>query len=322
VSAYNDYISELNQRFWDYVETESIGEKDLLDSNERNPRRPPVFRKDCASHNILISPDADEESRKAIVSTIADKERHRHFGSMRSSQVLAQSVFGNLVVEDNIGLLDGLIADQNLPAFGDELGRASLQLEYNVSHLGEPRPTSVDVWFESECRIAVECKLTEPEFGTCSRPRLKPGKDKNYERDHCDGNYTQQRNRQTRCSLSEIGVKYWEYIPEIFHWSNDEDISPCSLRNTYQLIRNVLAACVAPDGSVDANHSYALVIYDARNPAFQEGGVASDQLAAARAALKVPDLLRSVSWQSLVDHLKSSGQMPWLIEQLGSKYGL
>jgi len=321
VSAYNDYISALIQRFWDYAESDLISEKGLLDSDDRNPRRPPVFRKSSACHNILISPDADEESRKAIVSTIAAKERHRHFGSMRSSQALAQSVFGNLVVEGKLGLLDGLNTDENLPAFGDDLGRASLQLEYSVSHLGEPRPTSVDVWFESKYRIAVECKLTEPEFGTCSRPRLKPGKDKNYERDYCDGNYTRQRNRQARCSLSEIGVKYWEYIPEILNWRNDEDISPCTLRNTYQLIRNVLAACVTSDGTVDSNHSYALVIYDACNPEYQEGGFAREQLTAVRAALKVPDLLRSISWQSLVDHLESSGEMVWLAGQLGVKYG-
>ncbi len=321
MSAYNDYISALIQRFWDYAEAESMGEKDLLDSDKRNPQRPPVFRKSSASHNLLISPVADEESRKAIVSTLATKERHRHFGSMRSSQALAQSVFGNLVVEGKLGLLDGLDTDENLPAFGDGLGRASLQLEYTVSHLGEPRPTSVDVWFESERRIAVECKLTEPEFGTCSRPRLKLGADQNYDRDYCDGSYTRQKNRQTRCSLSEIGVKYWKYIPEILHWRNDEDISPCTLRNTYQLIRNVLAACVAPNGTVDSNHSHALVIYDTCNPSFQQGGFAREQLATARAALKVPDSLRSCSWQSLVAHLESSGEMLWLTEQLRAKYG-
>jgi hypothetical protein len=98
-------------------------------------------------------------------------------------------------------------------------------------------------------------------------------------------------------------------------------MSPCTLRNTYQIIRNVLAACVASNGTVDSNHSHALIIYDAANPAFQEGGFAREQLTAARADLKVPDLLRSVSWQSLVDHLESSGEMLWLIENLKAKYG-
>lgn len=321
MSAYSDYIGALIHQFWDYAESELLIEKGVLDSGERNPRRPPVFRKRNASGNILISPHADEETTIAIVASLATKERHRHFASMRSSQAVAQSVFGTLVVEGKLGHLDGLDSDQNLPAFGNNIGKASLQLEYNVRHLGEPRSTSVDVWLQSGGRIAVECKLSEPEFGTCSRPRLKPGKDRNYDQDYCDGNYLVQRNRKTRCSLSEIGVKYWTYIPEILHWRNDEDISPCTLRNTYQLIRNILAACVAPDGSIDSIQSHALVIYDANNPSFQEGGLAKAQFDVALAALKVPDMLRSCSWQSLLEHLDSSGEMNGLTEQLRAKYG-
>ena len=186
-----------------------------------------------------------------------------------------------------------------------------------MSHLGEPRPTSVDVWIKSEHRIAVECKLTEPEFGSCSRPRLKQGLDSYY----CDGTYTRQNHRKTRCSLTEIGVEYWRYIPELFLWRNDEDVSPCHLRDTYQLIRNILADCVAPDGTIDTTHSYALVVYDANNPSFQGGGLARKQFEAARAALKVPALLRSCSWQSLLDHLESSGEMSWLTGKLRAKYG-
>jgi len=235
---------------------------------------------------------------------------------MRSSQALAQSVFGNLKIEGKLGLLAGLMTNEQLPAFGNNPGQASIQLEYNVSHLGEPRPTSVDVWFDSEQRIAVECKLTEPEFGTCSRPRLKQGVDQNY----CDGSYTRQNNRETRCSLSEIGVKYWKYIPEIIQWRNDEDISPCTLRNTYQLVRNILAACVAPDGSIGSTDSYALIIYDAKNPLFQDGGPAKHQFNTVRATLKMPDVLRSCSWQSLLEHLESSRKIPWLTRQLRAKY--
>jgi len=321
MSTYDDYISSLIHQFWDYAETELMVERRLLDSGDRSSRRPPVFRKSVDSNNILIAPDIDDDSRNVIVSSLSSHEKHKHFASMRSSQALAQSVFGNLVVKGKLELLDGLDADEGLSAFGEGLGQASLQLEYNVSHLGEPRPTSVDAWFQSDHRVAVECKLTEPEFGTCSRPRLKQGVDRNYDKDFCDGSYTRQRNRKTRCSLSEIGVEYWQYIPKLFHWSNDEDISPSALRNTYQLIRNVLAACVTPDRIFDTSNSHALVIYDSRNPYFQKGGLASEQLAAAQAALKNPGMLRSCSWQSLVDHLESSRELRWLTGQLRAKYG-
>lgn len=275
MSDYSDYVGKLIQQFWNYADTEQPVEKNLLDSDQRASKRPPVFRKSDAADNVLISPETDEQSRRSIVSTLATGERHRHFGSMRSSQALAQSVFGNLLVAGDLDLLEGLESNEQLPAFGTGLSQTAMQLEYNVSHLGEPRPTSVDVWFESGHRIAVECKLTEPEFGTCSRPRLKPEVDQNY----CDGSYTRQASRQTRCSLSEIGVEYWRYIPELFNWSADEDMSPCALRGTYQLVRNILAACVRTDGNIDTTHSHALVIYDGNNPSFQDGGLASPDYA-------------------------------------------
>ncbi len=321
MSTYSNYTSELIQQFWDYVDAESTDKKNRLESHKRNDKRPPVFRKNFASENILISPDTDDDIRNAIVSTLPINERHRYFGSMRSSQALAQSVFGNLAARGSLGLLNGLSSEEGLPAFGIDVNRTSMRLEYNVTHLGEPRPTSVDVWFKSERRIAVECKLTEPDFGTCSRPKLRQGIDGNYDQDYCDGTYTRQRNREARCSLSEIGVKYWAYIPEILCWNNDQDMSPCELRNTYQLIRNILAACVHENGTVDSQDSHALIIYDASNPAFQDGGLARKQLAAARTALKVPDMLRSLSWQSLIDHLESSEELAWLTGQLRTKYG-
>jgi hypothetical protein len=321
MSAYRNYTSILIQQFWDYVDAESSDKKNHLESHNRNPQRPPVFRRNYASENILISPDTDDDTRKAIVSTLPMGERHRYFASMRSSQALTQSVFGNLAAQGSLGLLNGLSSEEGLLAFGADIERTAMQLEYNVKHLGEPRPTSVDVWFESENRVAVECKLTEPEFGTCSRPKLRHGIDGNYDQDYCDGTYTRQKNRETRCSLSEIGVEYWDYIPEILRWRNDQDISPCELRNTDQLIRNLLAACVHENCEVDSHNSHALIIYDASNPAFHDGGLARKQLTAAKAALKVPDMLRLLSWQSLVDHLETFEELAWLTGQLRAKYG-
>jgi hypothetical protein len=321
MSAYRDYTTKLIQQFWDYADVESSGDIGHFESHTRNLQRPPVFRRNYASENILISPDTDDDTRNAIVSTLPINERHKYFSSMRSSQALAQTVFGNLAAKGSLGLLNGLSSEEGLLAFGADIEQTSMQLEYNVKHLGEPRPTSVDVWFESERRIAVECKLTEPDFGTCSRPKLRQGIDDNYDQAYCDGTYTRQRNRETRCSLSEIGVEYWAYIPEILHWKNDHDITPCALRNTYQLVRNLLAACVDENGAVDAHNSHALIIYDASNPAFQDGGLARKQFAAARAALKAPDMLRSLTWQSLVDHLESFEELAWLTGQLRAKYG-
>lgn len=47
-------------------------------------------------------------------------------------------------------------------------------------------------------RMAVECKWTEAEFGSCSRTRLAPG-----EPAHCDGNYLRQQRGIAQCTLTK-----------------------------------------------------------------------------------------------------------------------
>ncbi len=317
-----NYLESLVRQLWDYADSELVQEESLLESNQRDVVRPPVFKKENETRNLILPPGASGDICAAVEATIPLKERHRWFRSMKSSQAIAQSVFGNLIVSGKLSLLDGLESDQGLPAFCEDLAAANTQLEYSVAHLGEPRPTSVDFWIDGVRRIAVECKLTEGDFGTCSRPRLREGKDRNFLRDHCDGSYTRQRARNSRCSLTEIGVKYWDYVPRLFKWDGGENLVPCPLKSTYQLVRNVLAACVTSSGQIEIDNAHALIIYDARNPSFQAGGVASEQWKAAREALKFPELLRSCSWQSVVEHLALSEEVEWLTGQLKKKYGL
>ena len=217
-------------------------------------------------------------------------------------------------------LLDRQFTDDGLPTVRSGV---TVRMEYRVEHLGEPRSTSVDVWLDDgEQRVAVECKFTEREFGRCSRPTLRPGRNANYDRDHCDGSYTRQRGRRTHCSLTEIGVRYWQYLPELFDWSADRNMTPCPLDGTYQLARNVLAACVRPDGMVDVDGGHALVIYDDRNPAYLPGGEAARQWDAATGALVRRPLLRRCSWQRLVAHLANDHDLVWLVNGLAAKYGI
>ncbi len=245
MGAYDDYLSAVVDHFWAYADREFGDRPELLKTSQRSPT----------------------------------SKRHRHFASMRSSQALAQSVYGSLAALGKAGALAGLITDDGLPTVQSGV---TVQMEHLVEHLGEPRSTSVDVWLvDGGQRVAVECKFTEREFSRCSRPTLRPGKNPNYARDHCDGSYTRQRGRRTRCSLTEIGVRYWQYLPELFDWSADRNMKTCPLDGTYQLARNVLAACVRPDGTVDADGGHALVIYDDRNPAFLPGGEAAQQWEAA-----------------------------------------
>ncbi len=46
-----------------------------------------------------------------------------------------------------------------------------------------------------EPRVAAECTCTEREFGRCSRPTVRPGRNVNDERDHGDGSDTRPRGR-------------------------------------------------------------------------------------------------------------------------------
>ncbi|TET51218.1 MAG: hypothetical protein E3J64_07250 [Anaerolineales bacterium] len=193
-------------------------------------------------------------------------------------------------------------------------------MEYHVDCLGEPRPTSLDGYFDGDYRVAIECKFTETDVGSCSRPRLKPG-DSNYERDHCVGDYSRQRGRTERCSLTEIGVRYWRHVPSLFSWPSDTDLSTCPLNKNYQLVRNILAVGVGIDGRASPARGHVALVYDERNPAFTDGGDGYAAYSETRHALREPGMLRRCSWQRIIQHIRHKRYLPWLTEDLALKYG-
>ena len=116
-------------------------------------------------------------------------------------------------------------------------------------------------------------------------------------------------------------MQYWQHAPAVFNWDPDVDHSPCPLAWTYQLVRNVLAATVRQD-RVETASGHALIIYDERNPAFRPGGDARSAYDAVCKALRHPGLLRTVSWQRVIDQLSAAGDLHWLVDGLEAKYGL
>jgi hypothetical protein len=273
-----------------------------------------VFVKERASANLLIPPFANEEQRDRIVGMIRTSQRHRHFGSMQSSQAIAQSVFGTIAAFDCLPLLANVLAEDRRQAFSSVLDKITLHMEREIYSLREPRPTSIDVWLEGPYRVAVECKLGEVEFGTCSRTRLKADK-----AEYCDGDYTQQNERTERCALTAINVAYWDYLGDAFGWASDIDHRPCPLAFTYQLARNVLAACVK-DGNLDFGNGHALILYDQRNPMMAPGGRGDKQWCAAYKDIKVSGALRRLSWQAFVMQWPSDRALNWLKEELDAKF--
>jgi hypothetical protein len=169
---------------------------------------------------------------------------------------------------------------------------------------------------EGPYRVAIECKLAEVEFGTCSRTRLKADKP-----EYCNGDYTQQNGRTERCALTAINVTYWNYLGNAFGWASDIDHRPCPFKSTYQLVRNVLAACVK-DGDLDFDTGHALILYDQRNPTMASGGGGDSQWRAASKAIKAPGALRRLSWQAFVAQWPNDRALNWLKEELDAKYGI
>jgi hypothetical protein len=318
----SDYRKDLIARFWEYQREYFADWQKYLERPFEPDGRPPVFLKHTAHHNILMEPSLSPARQKQLLDEVPANSRHRWFRSMKSSQALTQSVFANLKILGCLHYLEELTDESGEPLFGDEqVTPANLALEHEVSFLGEPRPTNLDVFISGNYQVAIECKFTEADVGPCSRPRLTERNSK-YEDDYCDGTYTQQRGRKARCSLTRAGVLYWKYVPGLFIWRDDIDHKPCPLAKNYQLVRNLLAACVRPGGSSSHKRGHVLMIYDERNPAFQYGGNGFSAFEETRAGLKTPSLLRKCSWQRITKHLRTKADLSWLTEQLAVKYRL
>ena len=307
-----DYKDEVCASLWSWADANHQGQ---LDGGKREGRSP-VLREGYEAENVLVAPDGfhSEEVRAAIV----PDQRHDWFHSLLSSQALVQSVFGNIRAYGRLDLLRDVPAECGRGAFFRDGGDWRLDMEWEVSTLNEPRPTSVDVLLQSSGRrIAVECKFTEGEFGTCSRTRLPK-----HNAQYCNGNYEVQQGRHERCALSEQGILYWRHLPQLFDWSADRDHAPCPFAGIYQLARNALAATVSPAGVFDAKSGHMLFVYDGRNPEFRPDGSGGRQWRTALEACRVDGLLRRISWQGLLGSLSGAEELRWLLDALERKYGL
>lgn len=317
-----NYKSDLIQQYWEYQRKQFPDWKNILERPFAQDGRPPVFIVQEAWKNIIINPNASDQEKATLFQLIPEGEHHKWFCSMNSSQALALSILGNLAIYNSLDCLSILLDDEGDSLFGSAIITSNnFSMEHKINYLGERRRTSLDGYFSGNYRVAIECKFTEAEVGTCSRPRLTPA-DSNYESEHCDGSYSQQRSRIERCSLTEIGVAYWKYIPAFFRIGNDIDLDPCPVNKNYQLIRNILAIGVNEDGSISDKNRHALLIYDERNPAFMKGGYGFNSYAEMRTALKRPNMLRKCSWQKITHCVRKNNVLPWLTDQLAAKYGL
>jgi len=321
-SEMSKYKEELCSRYWAYQQEFYPQVKDTFERPFAPGNRAPVFLKTKAENNLLFQPSASALEIQNLVNIYPPRARHRWFTSMNSSQALAQSILGNLKIHHKLDCLKNIKDSFGNFVFSPAtISSVLFQMEYTINYLGEPRPTSLDGFIPGDYKIAIECKFTEADFGHCSRPSLKE-KDSTYETEYCNRSYTCQNGRKSRCSLTEIGVKYWQYIPDIFTWKTDKDLSLCPLFHNYQIVRNVLAACVKPDGKVSLKNGHSVIIYDERNPAFKDKGLCITAYNETQNALKNHEILKKCSWQQITDIMRVNKILPWLTRQLEDKYGL
>jgi hypothetical protein len=315
-NAHTVYTAELTAHLQKYSRTAFPEPAGLFDSaySERNTN-PPVFTKETAHRNLLLP--ADENRAAHVRNMVTEEKRHRWFRSMKSSQVLAQSVFGNLFEAGHLDLLTKVEADDGGPAFGSgRIYPSQVLLEESVGYelLHEPRPTNVDVWIRGRPSVCIECKLAEAEVGACSRPRLPEKHD-----EHCGKEFCEQGGWRDQCVLSSRGIDYWKYVPKVIREDALSSSVRCPLWSPYQLVRNILAACVE-NGTLALARGHALVVYDARNPVFQpHAGGTFEKL---REQLIEPSVLRRCSWQSIMSVMADYNDLKWLVRSLEQKYGL
>jgi hypothetical protein len=319
---YKNYNDDLIQRYWKYQECEFNPLDKYFDQPNLGNHRPPVFHPSESDKNILISPNSQSEENKKVRNLFPHGERHKWYRSMNSSQALAISVLGNLFVHGELSILSRLGDDDGQPLIISQVIEFDqLIMEHKIDYLQEPRKTRIDAFIPGDFQVAIECKFTESEFGSCSRPHLKKTVS-NYDKDYCTGAYRQHNGRKEKCPLTKKGISYWDYVPTFFKWDKDEDQVTCHLRYNYQLVRNILAAGIRKNGNPQPENGQVIIIFDERNPACRPGGKIYKSFWETKNALKHPHMLKSVTWQRIINQMRQENILPWLTKSLDQKYGL
>ena len=112
-----DYKADLNQRYWEYQKSQFSTGQSFFERPYAQNGRPPVFVRLEAWRNVII-PVAGQQETHRLLALIPEGERHKWFGSMNSSQALAQSVLGNLATYDSLHYLSELKDDTGISQKG------------------------------------------------------------------------------------------------------------------------------------------------------------------------------------------------------------
>lgn len=165
-----------------------------------------------------------------------------------SSQALAIDFFGTLKMvpaAERGAVLGRLAASLRLPDSGP--WKVELEWVNPCDRLNEPRQSQVDaIAMGAHTRILFECEFRERDGGTCSQTTPQPVGSK-AKLPQCDGRYEMQKNpvngKTARCALTGKGIRYWDFIPNVFQMSSTADPMPCPFDGPwYQWMRNLVLA--------------------------------------------------------------------------------
>jgi hypothetical protein len=225
-----------------------------------------------------------------LAERIAPRQRHRHYLSGKSSQILALGLLGP-ASEKNLGWLESLLQRPGLIG-----GAVDMQFEYEIdaSLLNErPRVTTVDYLVRApEIVVCAETKWSEAGLGGCSCARQEAEVDQG---DPTIG----------ECAARiEQRTAYWDTARDIFRLPERAAGQYCPISTCYQAIRNVAAARAL----AREHQCYVcafLLVYDENNPYFRPGEKWPGWPALLKATLPDRDdfLFRAISWQQLVKTL-------------------
>ncbi|MDF1545442.1 MAG: hypothetical protein P1R58_10100 [bacterium] len=311
-----NYPRFIAERLWEYADAQ-LPMGVLVPERTREKGGPPVFKDNCRYLNVLANSSNETLHVRFVGKYIGTNKYHQWFGSMKSSQALAVSVFGNLSEQKQLSLLEQVSnAEGVYPFRGIGTSNLSLELEHAIDKklLWEKVSTSVDAQVKGKLPIYIECKFTESEIGACSMPIEVKDRNGNITKEaQCDGNYATNHTHNYNCPLTDKGIKYWELIPNHTNLRNELAYIPCPIRHNYQLIRNSLVAAL--------NKGRVVLVYDDRNPSFCDGGDGILAFHSCKNVLKKRDLLQRVSWQQINVALADNKETQWLADSLTAKYG-
>jgi len=176
---------------------------------------------------------------------------HRNVHNGLSSQAMAFNLLGPLHLRNDLQPLRRAFHAGAIPwPQGDACSQFELE-DPDVFNERQMQPTSVDFALTARSGmpkfVAVECKLSEPDYGGCSKwKELRCG---NPSRDF------------SQCYLHTIGRRYWRLLEDFGiigeAWLNS---SECPLKRNYQFYRLLLFAL--------RKNGVFVLLYDDRSPVF------------------------------------------------------